>query len=450
MPTPQPAPRRVAATRTAFLTSLLCVSGPLLLLASTQAQAIPSFARQTGSSCADCHIGSYGPSLTPYGMRFKLGGFTDTDGNGTKIPVSGQVTWTRSNPARGDSSARINQADLYLAGRVNDHIGGYSKIRSNNGGNDTFNTQLDDVDLRFVSKPFQLAGKDAMVGVSVNNNPGVSDPIQVLPNASTLSPVSNAGSASMLSSSALSNRVIGASVYGLFDRNWYGEVGSYSALSADAQDHLGWNPNNDPGKLSDTGYARFAYMKDMKRQFFSAGLTAMTTRRQRLRSGGPTDDFTDLGYDLTYQFLGTREHVLSLAYVNIYERRKYGSPLQPTDPSMSPRDRGSVRDQNISMNYAFKQTYGVLAAHLINSGSFDVARYQPYGIPDTTANLILLYWTPFGKEGTYTTNANVRFAATWFRFDKFNGSTTNVFGGGNPITNPRDLDTFSLSVNVSF
>ncbi|GAE51863.1 cytochrome C [Xanthomonas arboricola pv. pruni str. MAFF 311562] len=44
----------------------------------------------------------------------------------------------------------------------------------------------------------------------------------------------------------------------------------------------------------------------------------------------------------------------------------------------------------------------------------------------------------------------MRFAATWFRFDKFNGSTTNVFGGGIPITNPRDLDSFALSVNVSF
>ncbi|MCF5929366.1 cytochrome C, partial [Xanthomonas perforans] len=38
MPMPQPAPRRTAA-RTASLTSLLCVSGPLLLLASTEAQA---------------------------------------------------------------------------------------------------------------------------------------------------------------------------------------------------------------------------------------------------------------------------------------------------------------------------------------------------------------------------------------------------------------------------
>lgn len=113
MPMSQPTARRTAA-RTASLTSLLCVSGPLLL-ASTQAQAIPSFARQTGSSCADCHVGSYGPSLTPYGMRFKLGGFTDTDGDGTKIPVSGQLTWSRNNPNRGDSTSRLREADLYLA-----------------------------------------------------------------------------------------------------------------------------------------------------------------------------------------------------------------------------------------------------------------------------------------------------------------------------------------------
>ena len=246
MPAFQPAPR-CTTTRTACLTSLLCVSGPLLLLASTQAQAIPSFARQTGSSCADCHVGSYGPSLTPYGMRFKLGGFTDTDGEGTKIPVSGQLTWSRNNPSRGDSTSRLREADLYLGGRLNDNIGGYSKIRSNNSGNATFDTRLDDVDLRFVGKPFQMAGKDTMIGVSVNNNPGISDPVHVLPNASTLTPASNGGASTMLSSSALSNRVIGASVYGLYDRNWYGEVGSYSALSPSAQDRLGWPVNGDPG-----------------------------------------------------------------------------------------------------------------------------------------------------------------------------------------------------------
>lgn len=221
-------------------------------------------------------------------MRFKLGGFTDTDGEGTKIPVSGQLTWSRNNPSRGDSTSRLREADLYLGGRLNDNIGGYSKIRSNNSGNATFDTRLDDVDLRFVSKPFQMAGKDTMIGVSVNNNPGISDPVHVLPNASTLTPASNGGASTMLSSSALSNRVIGASVYGLYDRNWYGEVGSYSALSPSAQDRLGWPVNGDPGKLSGTSYARLAYMKDMKRQFFSVGLTALNTRRQPLRTGPAT------------------------------------------------------------------------------------------------------------------------------------------------------------------
>jgi hypothetical protein len=448
-PLPPPAPRRVASGRVAPLISLLWVFG--LLLASTQAQAIPAFARQTGSSCGDCHIGAYGPSLTPYGMRFKLGGFTDTDGNGTKIPVSGQVTWSRTNPSRGNSTSRLTQADLYLAGRVSDNVGGYAKIRSNNSGNFTFDTRLDDLDLRFVSTPFELFGKQAMLGVSINNNPGISDPIGVLPNASTFTPATATGGASsMLSSSALSNRVIGASVYGLYDRSWYGEVGSYRALSTDAQDRLGWPPNGDPGQISGTGYLRLAYMKDLKRQFFSLGVTALNTNRQPLRTG-PSDDLTDLGYDLTYQFLGTREHALSLGYVNVYERRKYGVPLVPaSNPALGARARGSVRDQTISMNYAFRQTYGVLAAHMINSGSFDAARYTPYGLPDTTSNLILVYWSPFGKDGSFTSVANLRLSASWFRFDKFNGSSSNVFGGGIPVTNPRDLDAFALSMSLAF
>ncbi|MEY2843118.1 MAG: hypothetical protein RI920_1155, partial [Pseudomonadota bacterium] len=39
----------------------------LLLVAATQAHAVPSFARQTGQDCAACHVGAFGPQLTPYG-----------------------------------------------------------------------------------------------------------------------------------------------------------------------------------------------------------------------------------------------------------------------------------------------------------------------------------------------------------------------------------------------
>jgi hypothetical protein len=54
------------------------------------AHALPSFAQQTGQPCSTCHIGSFGPQLTPFGGVFKIGGFTQTGGEGlaSQIPVA--------------------------------------------------------------------------------------------------------------------------------------------------------------------------------------------------------------------------------------------------------------------------------------------------------------------------------------------------------------------------
>src|ERR1700682_4074999 len=47
----------------------------LIYLSSTPAQALPSFARQTGKPCAQCHNVAYGVALTAYGRQFKLNGY---------------------------------------------------------------------------------------------------------------------------------------------------------------------------------------------------------------------------------------------------------------------------------------------------------------------------------------------------------------------------------------
>ncbi|HEV7614319.1 MAG TPA: cytochrome C, partial [Steroidobacteraceae bacterium] len=44
-------------------------------LCANAAQALPSFARQTGKPCAQCHTVAYGPALTSYGRQFKLNGY---------------------------------------------------------------------------------------------------------------------------------------------------------------------------------------------------------------------------------------------------------------------------------------------------------------------------------------------------------------------------------------
>jgi hypothetical protein len=187
----------------------------------------------------------------------------------------------------------------------------------------------------------------------------------------------------------------------------------------------------------------------MKRQFFSAGVVALTTKRQLPRNG-PSDDITDLGYDLTYQFLGNRENIIQASYVNILEQRDYGST--PTINGIMAKPNGNARDQTLSVTYTFKQSYALQVAHLISTGSQDPARYPPYGKPDSTANMITLYWTPFGKDDSFTSLANLKLAATWYRFTRFNGASANIFGAppGALITDAKDLNAFTLSASVAF
>ena len=52
---------------------LLIVLGLLQLFPLNTAQAVPSFARQTGMQCNECH--TIFPELTPFGRIFKLGGY---------------------------------------------------------------------------------------------------------------------------------------------------------------------------------------------------------------------------------------------------------------------------------------------------------------------------------------------------------------------------------------
>jgi len=429
-----------------------------LLLANRPVEAVPAFARQTGSACADCHAGAYGgggngPNLTPYGMRFKLNGYTDTDGNGGKIPVSAQLTETHTDPARGPGSTALTEADVYLAGRLTDQIGGYVKVEADHGDHDVYNVKLSNVDLRFVAKELKLSDKDLIMGVSVNNNPGFDDPVNVLPGAVNLGPAGGFGPAgtflNLSSANAPADRLVGATVYGLYDANWYGEVGTYRSLGLSAQDDLGYQVSGDPGKLSDTAYFRFAYMKDMKRQFFSAGIVGLTTDRQLPRNAS-ADHLTDLGYDLSYQFIGNRENILQLSFVNIMERRRYGDTLFA--PGVIAPSRGVLHDSTLSATYVFKQAYGLQVAHMQSTATSDPVRFAPFGKPDTTTNLISLFWTPFGREDSFTSIANLKLAATWFRFSRFNDVTENIFGVpmGVAPTRPGDLNAFSVSASVAF
>src|SRR5487761_210687 len=71
----------------------LVVAASMLFSQQHRADALPAFASQTGQPCTACHIGGFGPQLTPFGRAFKINGYTQGGGQGlaAHIPLSGML-----------------------------------------------------------------------------------------------------------------------------------------------------------------------------------------------------------------------------------------------------------------------------------------------------------------------------------------------------------------------
>src|SRR5215813_2170110 len=77
----------------------------VLVLAPQHAAALPLYARQTGQTCATCHTAFL--ELTPFGRRFKLGGYTlgGGDWKGPPFAVMLQPTFTNTKAAQPGGAA---------------------------------------------------------------------------------------------------------------------------------------------------------------------------------------------------------------------------------------------------------------------------------------------------------------------------------------------------------
>lgn len=164
--------------------------GSTVLLASSNALAVPSFARQTGLPCQACHTTF--PELTPFGRTFKLNGYTLTglrqieapssgSTGGLKIsqipPLSAMVQAGFTNTAHKEPGTQNNnvefpqQLSFFFAGEVAPHLGSFIQVTYAQP-DDKFG--LDNTDIRFANQA-SLAGADTIYGINFNNNPTVED-----------------------------------------------------------------------------------------------------------------------------------------------------------------------------------------------------------------------------------------------------------------------------------
>src|ERR1700675_1626364 len=166
---------RISKTLSGFL-FLLCV------LCSPSAYALPAYAVQTAQPCSACHVGGFGPQLTPFGRQFKLEGYAMRGTQEFVLPVSAMavasyVRTSADQPAPApphydvNNNFTLDQANLFIAGGFGDHFGSFAQFTYDGVGR---SFAWDNLDLRATDR-VKLCGQNVLVGLSLNNSPGVQD-----------------------------------------------------------------------------------------------------------------------------------------------------------------------------------------------------------------------------------------------------------------------------------
>jgi hypothetical protein len=427
-----------------------------LLSISPRASAIPAFARQTHTPCAACHVGGFGPQLTPFGRQFKLLGYTLKAGSDTKVPLSLMLveTYTKtakaqtSPPADGfndNNNTELQQASVFLAGRITDHLGVMAQATySENGGL----LGWDNSDLRYAHSA-TWGGHSTVWGISLNNNPTVTDAFNTAPAwqfpymAPDLAP---GAPATPILMGGLAGQVLGLDAYAQIDGALYLEMGGYRSLSPAFLRDM----NADfSGRLAGVApYARLAYTWNLNDGNVEVGTFAFHAARglpgtnalgDAVAVAGPTDKFTDYGVDASYQLFGGSKHIVTVDGLYLTEHQSLDATYAAGSSSNL---HDSLRALNLNASYWYQNTWGVTLGGFADDGSRDLALYGNNGSPDTRGGVAELNWNPFGKADSWKEPfANIRLGLQYTWYTRFSGLVTNVDGAGRRAS---DNDTLYL------
>jgi hypothetical protein len=233
--------------------ALLVMAALGLLAAAESAQGLPAFARQTGQNCVACHAGGQFPELTPYGRLFKMAGYTIGE-RALPLSVMGVLgsanvrdtskTDDRTVDFQKEGAPLFGTGSLFIAGRISDNFGVFTQITYDNYAGQsvgpdgsslgTFqgHSNADNMDFRYADRLIG-GGRDLIFGLSLNNNPSVSDPWNTAPAWMQYVPVASPTSFRFVDGNApypgtaTGGNVAGLTAYAFWNRMLYAEVGSY-------------------------------------------------------------------------------------------------------------------------------------------------------------------------------------------------------------------------------
>ena len=435
---------------------LFAAAFAMLALAAPPASALPSFAQQTGMACNACHVGAFGPQLTPFGRQFKLNGYAD--GAASSLPpvaamAIASFTHTAKTPEDAPASGfsrnnnvALDEAGIFYAGRIFDRIGAFAQATWDGIAH---KWSMDNTDIRY-GDTADIAGHSVTYGVTLNNNPTLQDPYNTLPAWSfpfTASPLAPEVPGSTLIEGGLEHQVAGFGAYALIDDLLYAEASGYHALGEKVVDKLGIGAEG--AKLAGTRpYLRVALQKSFDGQFAEIGAFGFFARTlpSRLVADG-RDKVRDWGIDASYQFLNSDRHIVTANASWIHEKR-WQDASQAL--GLTEFDRGTASSLRGNLTYTLDNTYGLTAGLFATRGSTDplLNPDSVAGKPNSRGWIAQADFTPFGKDGApWSPYLNVRFGLQYTGYWRYNGAATNYDGNGH---NAKDNNTLMFFTWLAF
>ncbi len=348
------------------------------------AQALPSFARQTGQPCGTCHTDF--PALTPYGRRFKLLGYTTGGGQfrTTPFPVFPGASDSRSQdekmrdyakafdggtgsndkdyvppismmafggfshtqapqanppPFAPNNNFEFDQFSGFWGGAITDHIGVFAQVTYDGIGRAW---AWDNADVRYANTA-TVGPVEMIYGITANNNPTVQDVWNTTPAWSfpfVSSGLAATPAAATLIEGAFAGHVAGIGAYTFINDMLYLELTGYQTLSTRVQNDLGASPFNggSPGQFDGVApYWRVAFEPKWGPHSLMVGTFGMHAAVQPFvdPTGVTTsatlplsDKFTDVGFDAQYQYQGPN-YWFTLRGSYIHENQRLDATFSP-------------------------------------------------------------------------------------------------------------------------
>lgn len=336
------------------------------------------------------------------------------------------------------------QASIFYGGKIIGDLGAFVQVTYDGVENTAF---LDNTDIRYTYRAAP-AGRNLLLGMTLNNNPGVQDvwnttPAWGFPSASSAVAVTPA--ASTLIDGTLAQKVGGIGIYAFWNNLIYGEFSLYRTNQTGITRVLGAGTIQDTVVDGAMPYWRLAVQKQWGPQSLSVGTFGLVADvYSGGLSNGPTDRFIDTAFDVQYQYV-SRKHIGLAQLVYIHENQI----LDGTFSQGGSANRSNYLDTaRVNAGYHYRGAYGTIggiASYFSTTGSADEGLYSPEeisgsrtGYPDSNGFIFQLNYLPWEQ---------LKLSLQYTLYNKFNGARTDYDGFGRDA---RDNNTLYFLVWAAF